>query len=610
VLLGLAVLTAAGLLQLGGMRARGEADCTLYVDERGNDLNDGKSAAAAFATIQKAAELVIPGDVVCILDGIYTNSDRDRFIVNLNRGGTADQRITFKSVNRWGAVLDGQNYTTDFGWNFGANAAYVRVEGLEVRATRHSGFWDNNTAHHLYLLGNHIHHIANYCTDGDADHAYGKSGAYSGEAFQPKYITFDSNIIHDIGRLAEGEQGCHYSDPNTSDYYRNHDHGLYISQAVEVAVVNNVFYNNDNGWSVALARGTSNVVVSNNTFARPNPWRDGHISIYSFPDTGVANENILIQNNIFFEPTAAAIRSSGDLYGLPHRGVTIRNNLLLGADRLVSYVSGDLTNIYVIQGNILGEDPHFLDLPHNDFRLTASSPAIDAGTAQDAPSTDSEGVHRPQGAGYEIGAHEFLEGGVTPSFSDVPPDHWAFSYVEALYQGGYVKGCRETPAREYCPEDALTRAEAAVFVTRGHHTADFLPPEPDLAELHFADVARGSWSAKWVEQLWQDGFTAGCATSPLRFCAETAHTRAEATVFFLRMLRGKDYLPGEPTSVPYADVARGTWYFKWAAAASDAGLTQDCEDPPNRGDDRFRPQAPITRAEAACMMARAVSEGG
>jgi len=41
------------------------------------------------------------------------------------------------------------------------------------------------------------------------------------------------------------------------------------------------------------------------------------------------------------------------------------------------------------------------------------------------------------------------------------------------------------------------------------------------------------------------------------------------------------------------------------AAAYAAGLTQDCEDPPNRGADRFRPQDPITRAEAACMMVRA-----
>jgi len=189
------------------------------------------------------------------------------------------------------------------------------------------------------------------------------------------------------------------------------------------------------------------------------------------------------------------------------------------------------------------------------------------------------------------------------TFADVPQSHWAYADIEKLYQGGYVAGCQATPVRKFCPEAPLTRAEAAVFVERGVHGGGFLPPEPGSSV--FSDVALGTWYAKWVHQLWLDGFTSGCATGPLRFCPHVPHSRAEATVFFLRMLRGKDYVPPEPSSLPYSDVARGAWYFKWVAAAYDAGLTQDCEDPSQRGDDRFRPEEPITRAEAACMMARA-----
>ena len=233
--------------------------------------------------------------------------------------------------------------------------------------------------------------------------------------------------------------------------------------------------------------------------------------------------------------------------------------------------------------------------------LTAASPAIDAGTSEGAPSTDFAGDARPQGVGVDLGADEVPAEG--SSFADVPPNHWAYADIEKLYQGGYVVGCQATPVRKYCPEAALSRAEAAVFVERGVHGGGFLPPEPGSSV--FSDVALGTWHAKWVHQLWLDGFTAGCATGPLRFCAEAPHTRAEATVFFLRMLRGKDYVPPEPGSLPYTDVARGTWYIKWVAAAYDAGLVQDCEDPANRGDDRFRPEEPITRAEAACMMAKA-----
>jgi hypothetical protein len=58
-------------------------------------------------------------------------------------------------------------------------------------------------------------------------------------------------------------------------------------------------------------------------------------------------------------------------------------------------------------------------------------------------------------------------------------------------------------------------------------------------------------------------------------------------------------------SAPYTDVALGTWYAKWVAAAKEGGLTEPCEAPAERGDDRFRPEETLTRAEAACMMVKA-----
>jgi len=44
-----------------------------YVTGLGNDSNDGKSVAKAFLTLQKAADLVQPGDVVLVGNGVYTN---------------------------------------------------------------------------------------------------------------------------------------------------------------------------------------------------------------------------------------------------------------------------------------------------------------------------------------------------------------------------------------------------------------------------------------------------------------------------------------------------------------------------------------------------------
>jgi len=52
--------------------------------------------------------------------------------------------------------------------------------------------------------------------------------------------------------------------------------------------------------------------------------------------------------------------------------------------------------------------------------LTASSPAIDAGTPAGAPAIDLVGQPRPQGNGYDIGAYEYVVAASTPTSTGVP----------------------------------------------------------------------------------------------------------------------------------------------------------------------------------------------
>ena len=63
------------------------------------------------------------------------------------------------------------------------------------------------------------------------------------------------------------------------------------------------------------------------------------------------------------------------------------------------------------------------------------------------------------------------------TFVDVPLDHPYHDYIEVLYQEGYTAGCNTEPLM-YCPEQVMNRAESAVFVERGIHNADYMPPEP------------------------------------------------------------------------------------------------------------------------------------
>jgi hypothetical protein len=181
---------------------------------------------------------------------------------------------------------------------------------------------------------------------------------------------------------------------------------------------------------------------------------------------------------------------------------------------------------------------------------------------------------------------------------DVPLDHPYYDYIEVLYQDGYVAGCSTDPLM-YCPERIMNRAESSVFVERGIHGAEYDPPDPTA--VIFDDVALNAWYADWVHGLWDDGYTAGCGTDPLIYCPDQEHTRAEGCVFYLRMMYGADYVPGDPKGY-FADVDSEMWYAKWVDAAWEAGIAEPCGTEPEL---LFCPEDGLTRAVAAYMMVQA-----
>jgi hypothetical protein len=184
----------------------------------------------------------------------------------------------------------------------------------------------------------------------------------------------------------------------------------------------------------------------------------------------------------------------------------------------------------------------------------------------------------------------------TQTFADVAPTHPYYTEIEWLYQNGYTAGCAIDPLR-YCPEQTMNRAESAVFVERGIHSATYDPATP--SSQVFADLTLDSWAAGWVNALWQDQYTAGCGTNPLMYCPWQGHTRAEGTVFYLRMMHGAAYVPPEPTEQRFADVPMGAWYAKWVEAAFGAGLITACQSSPEV---RFCPDDPLSRGLAGYMM--------
>jgi hypothetical protein len=177
----------------------------------------------------------------------------------------------------------------------------------------------------------------------------------------------------------KGRNGLNCND-NTIRCCRIHDTGLDKSDVTAGIIItvgngnlvfNNLIWNNYNG--VQIDTGARNTKVYNN-------------SIYkSFGDAGIRNgypnppgaHSTIILNNILYQ----------NPYG---------NKILdYGPDTFADY-------------NLVGNtDPKFVNAADHDFHLQAESPAIDAGTTLREVTTDCEGVRRPQGKAYDMGAYEY-----------------------------------------------------------------------------------------------------------------------------------------------------------------------------------------------------------
>jgi hypothetical protein len=174
-------------------------------------------------------------------------------------------------------------------------------------------------------------------------------------------------------------------------------------------------------------------------------------------------------------------------------------------------------------------------------------------------------------------------------FDDVMPWYWAYSLIETLAASGITSGCGDN---NYCPEDMVSRAQMAVFLERGIHGSDFVPPS--ASGNVFLDVAAEDFAAGWVEQLYADGITAGCGDG--NYCPDDSVTRAQMAVFLLRAKYGADYIPPPASGEQFLDVDSSYWAVSWIEQLAAEGITSGC------GDGNFCPEQPVTRAQMAVFL--------
>ncbi len=195
--------------------------------------------------------------------------------------------------------------------------------------------------------------------------------------------------------------------------YNNAGAGFGVFQSSNVSLINNTSFNNflkDPSWNdechiVGTAEMPSNhVVLRNNILVGAQPEAPVlHIS-YSAVNPP---EEVLLDHNLY------CVRNGSEDSELFEVTLHVAGEEKHWALTLADFQSFSLTVDSVLfdphwgVGSLVA-DPLFSDWRGADFSLRDGSPAIDSGNPELAPTTDIVGTPRPQGAGFDLGAYEFV----------------------------------------------------------------------------------------------------------------------------------------------------------------------------------------------------------
>jgi hypothetical protein len=223
----------------------------------------------------------------------------------------------------------------------------------------------------------------------------------------------------------------------------------------------------------------------------------------------------------------------------------------------------------------------------NDQSLTTTSPALGPGTVNDVVAVTAEGL-----------TGTLVKGWVS-DFLDVPGSHGFHSFVTTLVSNAITVGVGQGL---YGVDQPTLREQMAVFLLKAEHGLCYAPPQ---CQGLFADVPCPATQefpySDWIEQLFQEGITAGCSTG---FCPEQPVTRAQMAVFLLKTEHGIDFTP-DPCGSLFADVpcpATPQFPFSdWIEQLYAEGITGGCQTDPAA---LYCPDEAATRGQMAVFMVK------
>lgn len=408
----------------------------LHVTKTGDDSGDG-SPTTPWLTLQHAVDQALPGDVILVHAGEYTGC-------RIERSGTYGLPITLQAVpgeaviisapgpqNKHESVIELETWEGDGrvahwivdgfelrdapGWGidirgsaeghshhitirrnrvhhngldseatglFAAFSDDVLIEYNESYANGEHGIYVNNSSDNFIIRGNHLHDNAAAGIHLNGDASMGGDGMMSNGLIE-------GNIIHDNGvdgGAAINMDGVEDTLVVNNLLYRNHASGIAIFQQDGAACSrrNRVWFNtvmmpDDGRWALIInGQNCEDNELFNNIFLSDHAWR-GSINIAAGDAPGLQSDFNIVSDRFTIDDGESA--------------------LTLAEWQALGYDSHSFS--------ATAKEP-FVSVANDDYRLSSDSPAIDAGKTLPGVTTDIDGTARPAGAGYDIGAYEWV----------------------------------------------------------------------------------------------------------------------------------------------------------------------------------------------------------
>jgi len=411
------------------------------VSTGGNNANSGSFPSSCWGDIEYAGHNTLPGDITYVENGV-TQTACNNVSANLSvtNSGTSWANSMALVAYPGATATIGPGCERAVDWCAGYSVctpvpAWWTLAGFVVNSGGNTGMFTG--APHTRFIGNDVTcpngNAANGCIGtgqigdiviyGNNEHDVAISSASAvTKLFHSMYIGDGGNII-DVGwntisnNHADRAIQVFTSTPNgAGDIFDIHIHDNLIHDSRGVGILlngvatdkgpaevyNNVVYNAGIGpdfadgsvtrdcFYLATLSSTVQIQVYNNTaFSCGGAGSGNVVSLW-----GITN----FTNNIFYNTAPL-----GYFFVNASTNTTCSNNLFFGAGAPPSFCT---TNAVTV-------DPGFANLTLHDFHLTTASPAKDAGVMVSSLLWDHDGISRPQGSAYDIGAYEYFAGGST-----------------------------------------------------------------------------------------------------------------------------------------------------------------------------------------------------